>query len=454
MYGNALAISKIAAMKGDSEKAKYYKDKAMALRQNVEQDLWNDSLDHFIDRYKVNNKYVHYWSFIHGRELAGYVPWCYDLPDNNAKYSTEWKQTMDTSEFLGRYGLRTVAPSYQYYMNQYRYDWATGKPECQWNGPSWPFQTTQVLEGMANLLNNYSQNYVNVSDYLKLLRLYTQQHFISKKHLNLQEDYNPDTGKPIVGLYRSSHYNHSCYNDLVITGLCGLRPSKGNELVINPLIDSTIRYFCLQDVLYHGHNITVLYDRNGDRFKHGKGLSIFVDGKREAGPVKLGRIKVHIPNPIIMKSEHFPKNIAINLLQRGYPVPSASVNSVPDSLYQAIDGRIWYFPEIKNRWSTMGSSNESDWYALDFGKTQKISSIKIYFYADHKTFIAPSDYKAESWNGKEWVEIKSQKKYPVKPTGNTANTLRFPEIVASKIRVVFTNTGRDHSTALAEIEVY
>ncbi len=457
MYGNALAISRIADMKGDSETARFYNDKAIALKDSVDKDLWNDSLKHFIDRYKVNNKYVHYWKFIRGRELVGYVPWCYNLPKHHAKYAEEWKQIMDTTEFLGKYGLRTVGPSYQYYMKQYRYDYATGKPECQWNGPSWPFQTTQVLQGMANLLNNYSQNYVNVSDYLKLLRQYTQQHYISPNHFNLQEDYNPDTGKPIVGLYRSSHYNHSEYNNLIITGLCGIRPSKGNELTINPLIDSTIGYFCIQNVLYHGHNLTILYDRTGKKFNQGKGISVYVDGIREAGPIKLGKIKVHIPKPIVQKPKNLPKDIAFNLLQRSYPIPSASVNSVPDSLYQAIDGRIWYFHAIKNRWSTFGSSHAKDWFSLDFGKKKVITLVKLFFYADNKTFVAPSGYYMQRWDGERWVEIKGQSKNPKNPIGNTENIVSFPKISTSKIRVVFTNAifdGHHYATALAEIKVY
>ena len=453
MYGNALAISRIATMKGDTASALYYRNKASDIQQNVMRDLWNDSLEHFTDRYKENNNYIHYWNFIRGRELAGYVPWCYNLPLNNTKYAAEWKHIMDTSEFLGRYGLRTVEPSYQYYMKQYRYDASTGKPECQWNGPSWPFQTTQVLEGMSNLLNNYNQHYVNISDYLKLLRLYTRQHYIKDGYLNLQEDYNPDTGKPIVGLYRSSHYNHSGYNDLIITGLCGLRPSKGNELIINPLVDSTIQYFCLEDVSYHGHNITVLFDRDGKKYSMGKGLSVFVDGRKIAGPVRLEKLKVRIPDPI-KQVTNYPKNIAVNILQKGYPSPSASVNSVPDSLYQAIDGRIWYFPEIRNRWSTEGFSNTSDWYALNFGKMQEISSFKVYFYADNKKFAAPESYKVESWDGNKWTDINDQKKFPVVPVGNTENKVNFQKIATSKVRVSFKNAGKNYATALAEIEVF
>ena len=90
MYGNALAIARIAAMKGDVVTAKLYLQRAAALKKNVEQSLWNDSLQHFTDRYKVNNQYVHFWNFIRGRELGGMIPWYFNLPANTATYNAAW----------------------------------------------------------------------------------------------------------------------------------------------------------------------------------------------------------------------------------------------------------------------------------------------------------------------------------------------------------------------------
>src|SRR4029078_9961533 len=156
MYGNALAIARIAAMKGDTVTAKLYLQRAAALKQNVEQSLWNDSLQHFTDRYKVNNQYVHFWNFIRGRELAGMIPWYFNLPANTATYNAAWKHVLDTSELLGKYGLRTNEPSYEYYFKQFVF--YMGQRGSQWNGPGWPYQTSQVITAMANLLNNYTQD--------------------------------------------------------------------------------------------------------------------------------------------------------------------------------------------------------------------------------------------------------------------------------------------------------
>ena len=75
-------------------------------------------------------------------------------------------------------------------------------------------------------------------------------------------------------------YNHSSYNDLIITGLVGLRPRADSMVEVNPLLpENTWDYFCLDKVLYHGHILTIIWDKTGTRYGKGKGLSVFADGK-------------------------------------------------------------------------------------------------------------------------------------------------------------------------------
>jgi hypothetical protein len=290
MYANAMAIGRLSELAGDPNAASLYAGRAAALKERVQRDLWNDKLQHFTDRYKVSNEFVQNWDFIRGRELAGYVPWYFELPVNEPKYNVAWERLLAADGFAGAFGLRTVEPSYEYYMKQHRYAEEGGKrlPECQWNGPSWPFDTTFVLGAMANVLNDYTQDVVTTGDYVRLLRQYARQHY-SDGILDLQEDYDPDTGKVIVGLARSHHYNHSAFNDLVITGLVGLRPRADGSIMIHPLVGvgkgqegaarvSEIEYFCLEGVPYHGHLLTVVYDRDGTRYGRGSGILIYVNG--------------------------------------------------------------------------------------------------------------------------------------------------------------------------------
>lgn len=131
-YANARAIASLAAIKGGmSGTVDSFTSKAAAIKTRVQNDLWNSTFEHFIDRFQVNNAYVKYWDFIRGRELVGYVPWTHDLPDDTTAYAHAWEHILNSSQLAAPHGLRTVEPSYQYYMRQYRYEGTN--PECQWS---------------------------------------------------------------------------------------------------------------------------------------------------------------------------------------------------------------------------------------------------------------------------------------------------------------------------------
>jgi len=133
---------------------------------------------------------------------------------------------------------------------------------------------------MANFMNNYPQNVMTDSIYFHQLELLVESQY--------------HRGRPYVGEYmdevtgywlkgdqeRSRYYNHSTFNDLMITGLIGLRPRADNTIEVNPLIpQGKWDWFCLDKISYHNRNLTILWDKDGSRYHRGKGLRIFVDGK-------------------------------------------------------------------------------------------------------------------------------------------------------------------------------
>src|SRR6478752_2927478 len=71
MYANARAISRLAALTGDTATAADYAARAESLKAEVQKSLWSRDFAHFIDRYKVTNEHVKYWDPIRGRELVG-----------------------------------------------------------------------------------------------------------------------------------------------------------------------------------------------------------------------------------------------------------------------------------------------------------------------------------------------------------------------------------------------
>ena len=92
---------------------------------------------------------------------------------------------------------------------------------------------------------------------------------------------------------RSRYYNHSTYNDLIITGICGLRPQADGSIVINPLVPKDAwPYFCLDGIRYRGHALTIIWDQDGQHYHQGSGLTLLVDGQPVASRKELGVISL------------------------------------------------------------------------------------------------------------------------------------------------------------------
>ena len=89
---------------------------------------------------------------------------------------------------------------------------------------------------MANLLNNYKQNYVADQQLFCLLNTYVEsQYYRGRPYIG--EYLDEKTGYWLKGdEERSRYYNHSTFNDLIITGLVGLRPRADDMIEVNPLL--------------------------------------------------------------------------------------------------------------------------------------------------------------------------------------------------------------------------
>jgi hypothetical protein len=447
MYAQARALSRLMALAGDPAASADYAARAEAIRARVQADLWNPAFEHFTDRYKVTNAHVRAWDFIRGRELVGYVPWAFDLPEDTPRYAAAWRHLLSPAEFAGPAGLRTVGPSYQYYMRQYRYEGT--RPECQWNGPVWPFQTTQALTGMANLLDHYHQSVVTRADFMRLLRQYAAMHHQGAR-LDLEEDYDPATGKPIVGLARSHHYFHSGFIDLVMTGVAGIRPRADDVLEINPLIPArgpqTLEWFRVDRVRYHGHDVSLRWDADGTHYRAGKGLSVSVDGREVAAVPTLRRIEVPLPraaaDPIVR-----PIDRAMQLVRGGWPRPSASSNADAEALHDAIDGRTWFFPEAVNGWASAGGRDE--WFALDLGTPTRLDRAELAFFADRTAFAAPARVVAERWTGTAWMPLAE-----ARAVANGITELRWPAGETSRVRVRMIGDRPGRRFRLIELKLF
>jgi hypothetical protein len=277
MYANAIALAKIAVLAGDNDLSSYYGAKADTLRQLIHENLWNPESD-FFETLKPNGE------FARVREAIGYIPWMVNLPEHNKGFEIAWEQLMDPEGFLAPFGLTTAERRHPEFRTH-------GCCQCEWDGAVWPFTTSQTLIALGNLLNNYKQDVVSDSAYFRHLELYVEsQYYRGRPYIG--EYLDETTGYWLKGdQERSRYYNHSTFNDLIITGLVGLRPREDNTIEINPLIPKgKWDWFCLDNVLYHDHILTIIWDMDGTKYNKGQGLTLMVDGKPVANNSSISKL--------------------------------------------------------------------------------------------------------------------------------------------------------------------
>ncbi len=303
MYADAKAISKFSYMSNDIENGEKYELKANEIKNELQRSLWNEELNFFT---VLPKDYDETTTPLNVRELIGYVPWYFNLPDDEEKFEAAWDKIMDTTGFYAPVGLTVTEQSDPYFKITYE------GHECQWNGPSWPFATTQTLKGLANFLNNYSNNKsVKKEDYYHLLLQYSRQHKLeieNGKIVNwIDENINPFTGDWISrtrlknwdgegwsedkgGVERGKDYNHSGFTDLILSDLLGIKPKIDKTIEINPLIPDDWEWFAVDNLYFQGKKFSLIWDKTGKKYNRGNGLSLFRDNILVAKSSKIEKI--------------------------------------------------------------------------------------------------------------------------------------------------------------------
>lgn len=460
LYGDERAIARASALFGDNATARDFDARADALRARVLDALWDERRTFFLHRFAHDEKdgvralsrtyeSGKYAGDAHGRELIGYVPWQFELPPDGKGYERAWRFLMDTAYFLAPYGPTTVERhDPQFYIS----------PRCcWWSGNSWPYATTQTLDAMANLLNDYHQDVVNATDWMRLFGIYTHTQRKNGRPY-IAEAANPDNGSwaghdtP----YHSEHYFHSAYIDLVITGVAGLRPRSDDSVVVNPLAPPAWRYFALDDVAYHGRRLTILWDRDGTRYHRGAGLTILADGRVLARAARLGRLAAYLPpKDASHDRQRALVNLAVNNGHEAFPWTEVSYANPRNPPTYLVDGSYWYHVAPANRWTTIGSPNARDTITVDLGRLRPVERVVLYVLDDGAAgpVRAPARYAVGLWRDGRWTPVPSAHQSPARPAGHRANTVSFAAVAASRVRIVLVPNGLA-PVGLSELEVW
>jgi len=317
MYANARAISEIAARAGDATLCRMYAAKATVLKGKINRILWDDTAQ-FYKAIPLAGKdsEIEELSFskvaaTHNvREEIGFIPWSFGIAEQ--EHDIAWKYLMDNQYFGAKCGPLTAERCHFGSMQP------NGGHECLWNGPSWPFATTQTINGIISALTRRKSEHLHKTDFMRLMRCYSKCHFRIREDgtkVNwLDENLDPDTGEWLSrkvlqdsgwpddkgGYERGKDYNHSAFCDLIIRGICGVHICAEEAVHIKPLLPEGLwDYFLLDDLPYKGRNLTILYDVTGEHYKKGRGLLIFVDGVLAKKTDITDETEVHLGEPAL-----------------------------------------------------------------------------------------------------------------------------------------------------------
>ena len=268
MYADKVTLAELADHAGDIDVAEAYRKDAEVLRNQINERLWNET----IGMYGVLSEEGEAQNV---REQIGYIPWMYGIPTEGKDNC--FRNLMDKNCFLATYGLRTADVSHPEYRKHINHC-------CLWNGPVWPFATSQTLTAVIEYLQTAEHPTLTSAEFMDMLLNYAYSHRDTDGTPYLDENMDPDTGiwlaRDILSRLenynikdRGRHYNHSTFIDLVMTGICGIRPAEGNHLVIRPL-GISLDMFSASDIRYHGHSLSIEWNKE-------EGLRVTVDGIKE-----------------------------------------------------------------------------------------------------------------------------------------------------------------------------
>ena len=264
------------------------------------------------------------------------TPWMLGAIANDSSavmFAQGWRALNDPKGFDAQWGPRTAERRHPCY-NYTRYHRVEKRHSDNWNGPSWPYETSKMLTALSSVLNDFPKEVhvagnISKTNFAMWMGRYVRSHTSAAvvngsaaegkngtvpwigENLHPDDGYwlsrfsrfrqncsaasgppSPGGGKP--GCNSDELYNHSSFIDLIIAAIVGLRAAAlSNILTLNPLgVDR--KYFALDNLRYRGRNIAIAWDVDGKRYaaKGCTGLCVWVDGKIAAQSSTLGKLSV------------------------------------------------------------------------------------------------------------------------------------------------------------------
>ena len=507
VWAAADAAAKLYEQLGNTEQAKYYRDLADKIKADVLELMWCEECQKF-ETYAVcptgTQHNANQPNLVKYTESNNYNYFAVGLVPDDAASVTKYK------EALKAFSNGKEFPIFPFYTaNQVHNQEVSGSNNFS------NINFTVQLRLYESALRTYDKEQTYITDDMLAMmaewmawNVYPDAGDI--RYPNNNEFHNID-GRTYENYYRSWIYHNILgnYTYLFIEDMAGIQPRSDEKIELSP-IDFSYDHFMVNNVRYHGHDLTVVWDKPDD----GKtwynecpeGYSLYIDGTLAFTLKDLAHVvydsatkEISFPDgaveivtnnggaaiPTAMNTAITEEKV-LNMLEKsgvhgmtnlaegaevtatftpdkaraaswaekhradGSDSTSKAVNETAPDPQAVVDGTTVDMPF----WGNYGSVNERDSLTLKLSSKQTVDMATLYFYNDRQTngYSEPSKFAVEYWDGEAWQSVRQQTRTPSAPRANY-NAVYFAPVETDQFRFTFTNKDKGF-TAVTEIQLF
>ena len=507
VWAAADAAAKLYEQLGNTEQAKYYRDLADKIKADVLELMWCEECQKF-ETYAVRptgtQHNANQPNLVKYTESNNYNYFAVGLVPDDAASVTKYK------EALKAFSNGKEFPIFPFYTaNQVHNQEVSGSNNFS------NINFTVQLRLYESALRTYDKEQTYITDDMLAMmaewmawNVYPDAGDI--RYPNNNEFHNID-GRTYENYYRSWIYHNILgnYTYLFIEDMAGIQPRSDEKIELSP-IDFSYDHFMVNNARYHGHDLTVVWDKPDD----GKtwynecpeGYSLYIDGTLAFTLKDLAHVvydsatkEISFPDgaveivtnnggaaiPTAMNTAITEEKV-LNMLEKsgmhgmtnlaegaevtatftpdkaraaswaekhradGSDSTSKAVNETVPDPQAVVDGTTVDIPF----WGNYGSVNERDSLTLKLSSKQTVDMATLYFYNDRQTngYSEPSKFAVEYWDGEAWQAVRQQTRTPSAPRANY-NAVYFAPVETDQFRFTFTNKDKGF-TAVTEIQLF
>ena len=507
VWAAADAAAKLYEQLGNTEQAKYYRDLADKIKADVLELMWCEECQKF-ETYAVRptgtQHNANQPNLVKYTESNNYNYFAVGLVPDDAASVTKYK------EALKAFSNGKEFPIFPFYTaNQVHNQEVSGSNNFS------NINFTVQLRLYESALRTYDKEQTYITDDMLAMmaewmawNVYPDAGDV--RYPNNNEFHNID-GRTYENYYRSWIYHNILgnYTYLFIEDMAGIQPRSDEKIELSP-IDFSYDHFMVNNARYHGHDLTVVWDKPDD----GKtwynecpeGYSLYIDGTLAFTLKDLAHVvydsatkEISFPDgaveivtnnggaaiPTAMNTAITEEKV-LNMLEKsgvhgmtnlaegaevtatftpdkaraaswaekhradGSDSTSKAVNETVPDPQAVVDGTTVDMPF----WGNYGSVNERDSLTLKLSSKQTVDMATLYFYNDRQTngYSEPSKFAVEYWDGEAWQAVRQQTRTPSAPRANY-NAVYFAPVETDQFRFTFTNKDKGF-TAVTEIQLF